>query len=74
MLGNVSEWCADTYAPYPPGDAVDPRPSGDGDGVARGGGWDSGVEACNSAHRFRPWAEYRSRGTGLRLLVEAPER
>ncbi len=71
LLGNTGTWCADTYGPYGEADTTDPHPQGPGDGVARGGSWESTAPDCNSAHRFRRWSDLAARGVGLRLVVEA---
>ena len=40
MLGNVTEWCEDAYAPYPAQAAANPRgPADTGSRVVRGGSW-----------------------------------
>ncbi|MEP7127058.1 MAG: formylglycine-generating enzyme family protein, partial [Byssovorax sp.] len=69
MLGNVWEWCADTFNAYSRKDAVDPpaiKRSGS-DGVFRGGSWRSPAwrvrAACRNAHHV----SYRNDILGLRL-------
>jgi formylglycine-generating enzyme required for sulfatase activity len=50
--GNVWEWCADGYGPYPDGDAKDPRGADKGDWrVLRGGSWFNDPGFCRSASR-----------------------
>jgi formylglycine-generating enzyme required for sulfatase activity len=62
MHGNVSEWCADWFAPYPSKDAVknpkgpasEPKISYERSShVFRGGGWESGEVECRSPTRGR---------------------
>jgi len=58
MAGNVWEWVADRYAPYPDVErAEDPRgPAEGGERVVRGGSWCFGLRDCRGANRasFRP--------------------
>lgn len=54
MHGNLSEWCADMYAPYGDGPKSDPRgPSKGTARVVRGGSYRSYPGACRSAVRSR---------------------
>jgi formylglycine-generating enzyme required for sulfatase activity len=56
MVGNAWEWCADDYAPYREGDAVDPvgkLPSNsDPSRCLRGGSWGNNPRLCRSACRY----------------------
>ncbi len=52
MLGNVWEWVADGYGPYPEGPAVDPTgPTSAPTRAARGGGYYNTAEWCRAAVR-----------------------
>ena len=57
MHGNVAEWTASAYVPYPFG-AEDPRhAAADARKVARGGSWFDQARFARSAHRsaYNPW-------------------
>jgi formylglycine-generating enzyme required for sulfatase activity len=68
-LGNVSEWCADSYGPYQGPLSVDPRPHGAGAPVIRGGSFRDGAAGCRLAQRDHRRSSFRSPRLGFRLAA-----
>ena len=60
MIGNVWEWCEDSYAPYNDKKSTDPLAANGSDRVLRGGGWFNVPERCRSASRDYRAPDYRT--------------
>ena len=72
MHGNVEEWCADWFAPYPPHATSDPvGPQSGTQRVLRGGRWSSRREQqeCGARRGLEPHVS--DQGVGFRLLIES---
>lgn len=68
--GNVMEWCADGYAPYPSGDVTDPQGALLGSSrVVRGGDWMLPPFYSSSASRPVPAPDARGSTLGLRCVL-----
>jgi formylglycine-generating enzyme required for sulfatase activity len=72
MLGNVAEWTADVYAPYPrDADVADPAGPATGSmRVVRGGSWRSFPPALRCAARVGTPESYQMPHVGLRVVQE----
>ncbi len=71
MHGNVLEWCADYYSPYPEGGlTTDPRGAATGKyRVLRGGGWETDINNCRSGNRFKKSSDTSKNNIGFRLVL-----
>lgn len=70
MCGNVSEWVADIYAPYPGSEMAPPATDDRPTPVTRGGSWASHDEDLRSSNRSRLWEHYRLSLTGFRIKAK----
>lgn len=70
MLGNVSEWCLDWFAPYPRTEVTDPKgpPSGTRK-VRRGGSFASSRSRCRPTDRFGVDPAHKSPLLGFRIVL-----
>ncbi|MBA3846742.1 MAG: SUMF1/EgtB/PvdO family nonheme iron enzyme, partial [Planctomycetes bacterium] len=72
LIGNVAEWCGDSYARFAKAPVTDPRPSGGKRGVCRGGCWEDPPDVSRPASRREMFlGSQRANSTGVRLALGA---
>jgi formylglycine-generating enzyme required for sulfatase activity len=73
MHGNVDEWCADWYGPYPQGAVTNPSGPPEGSSrVDRGGCWSSPARRCRAGYRGRIVPGLRHATLGFRVARSSP--
>lgn len=71
MLGNVWEFCATRYGPYPKGPLTDPGDLDPKRGFAvRGGGWSNEARDCRCATRNADGPKFTHSNLGLRVMFD----
>ena len=71
MHGNLAEWCADAYTPYPTAPTEITSPASGGDRrVLRGGSWGDSWTRTRAANRIPARADLRSAFVGMRLALD----
>jgi formylglycine-generating enzyme required for sulfatase activity len=74
MAGNVLEWVADWYGPYPSEPQVNPTGPSSGEyRMLRGGGWIISRSDARVAFRYRLGPDVRNYNIGLRCAMSAGE-
>jgi uncharacterized protein (TIGR02996 family) len=69
--GNILEWCAGRYGPYPAGPVSDPPgPRGGERRVIRGGSWNCDVGTSRSANRLQAGQAHSYRSIGFRVVLD----
>jgi formylglycine-generating enzyme required for sulfatase activity len=72
MSGNVSEWCQDRYAFYPPTEQTNPQGAKEGSyRVLRGGNWNSSETSCRISYRNNSLPSKRYASVGFRLVLSS---
>jgi formylglycine-generating enzyme required for sulfatase activity len=69
-LGNVWEWCQDSYAPYPQVPSNDPLAHQGTKRVIRGGSWEDASSLLRVADRHALAADVQSAYVGLRIAID----
>jgi formylglycine-generating enzyme len=71
LHGNVWEWTADAYCPYPEGEAVNPRGTCDGPlKTIRGGSWRFNADSARCGLRYTHAPADRGDSLGFRVVME----
>ncbi len=71
LHGNVWEWCADRYGPYPTQQVVDPLGRHGSARVVRGGSWGDPAPLLRASNRLAVRTSMRSPYLGFRFVVDA---
>ncbi len=73
VVGNVAEWCADRYGPYPTDPVTDPAGPATGDRrVLRGGNWCASPGDCRVARRVPHVEDRGNNDIGFRVIATRP--
>ena len=71
MAGNVREWVADWYGPYPSEQRENPQGPSQGDSfIPRGGSWLDTPDDVRSANRGENTPDYTRHKVGFRCVVD----